>query len=187
MKMQEEEQQHNAYMSTNEQQLNNQTFVQLRLDTKPLLKDIEIFLSAQHQTITEINGKIIYDYSTVGKPLANPEGITCIMNIIRMSMMNEHIVQGNLLREEYITLLVNARKELTDHIITNCYEWEIDDRKLNMIIDTIIRFFKLFISRVINNEERKSYMQQFVSRETFSQGVKKDNLLKGFAEGIRSK
>mgnify|MGYP003131850287 CR=1 FL=1 len=182
--MSEEQENYQQYMMSNQNQLANSSFVQIRLDTKPLLNDIEVFLSAKRAVMeTSEDGEFIERYEELGLPLANPEGITAILNIIRMSMMNEHIVQGNLMRDEYIMLLVNARKELTDHIITNCYEWGIADSKLNMVIDTIMRFFKLFISRVINNEERKSYMQQFVSRESFTQG-KKEPILKNFAQGL---
>jgi len=180
----EQQEDYQAYMMSNQNQLSNPSFISIRLDTKPLLTDIETFLSAKKSIVVQKEDGSVYEkYELTGTPLANPEGITALLNIIRLSMMNEHIVQGNLMRDEYMMLLVNARKELTDHIITNCYEWGIDDSKLNMIIDTIMRFFKLFISRVINNEERKSYMQQFVSRETFSQG-KKEPILKNFAQGI---
>lgn len=183
--MSQQQENYEAYMMSNQNQLANPSFIQIRLDTKPLLTDIETFLSAKKSVLKERkDGSYYENYEVMGSPLANPEGITALLNIIRLSMMNEHIVQGNLMRDEYMMLLVNARKELTDHIITNCYEWGIDDSKLNMIIDTIMRFFKLFISRVINNEERKSYMQQFVSRESFTQGNKKEPLLKNFAQGM---
>jgi len=180
----EQQENYQAMMMSNQNQLVNPSFIQIRLDTKPLLTDIETFLSARKTiAIQNKDGSMSERVELTGTPLANPEGINGLLNTIRMSMLNESIVQGNLMRDEYQMLMCNSRKELTEEVVKKSYEWEIKGSDLNRIIDNIMRLFKLFISRVINNEERKSYMQQFVSRESFTQG-KKEPMLKNFAQGI---
>lgn len=176
----------NTFAMMNNQQLANNSFLQYRLDTRPLMRDIEIFLSAQKLVLKQNkDGQFYEDVDKFGIPLASKEGITALLNIMRLSMMNEHVVQGNLKREDYQKLMMDARKELTDHIIINCYEWGIDDTKLNVIIDSIMRFFKLFISRTIDNKERDSFMQQFLSKELLTQSPKKESILKNFTGGFK--
>lgn len=186
--MGDEKTEKNTFAMMNQQQQLNNSFLQYRLDTRPLMRDIEIFLSAQKLVLKQNKeGQFYEDVDKFGKPLASKEGITALLNIMRLSMMNEHVVQGNLKREDYQTILMTSRKELTDHIIVNCYDWGIDDTKLNVIIDSIMRFFKLFISRTIDNKERDSFMSQFLSKELLTQSPKKDNILKNFAGGFSKK
>ncbi len=186
--MTEENKEKNTFAMMNNAQMANNSFLQYRLDTRPLMRDIEIFLSAQKLVLKQNkDGQFYEDVDKFGEPMANKQGITALLNIMRLSMMNEHIVQGNLKREDYQNLLMNARKELTDHIIINCYEWGIDDTKLNVIIDSIMRFFKLFISRTIDNKERDSFMSQFFSKEMLTQSPKKESILKNFSGGFNKK
>lgn len=174
------------YGMTNESVLQNPNFMQLRLDTRPLLRDIELFLSAKRPILKESNTGALYeDYEVIGKPLANQEGITAMLNVVHLSA-NHHVVQGNIQHVEYLNLLADARRELTEQIVVNCYDWGIEDSKLNMIIDTIMRFLLLFLSRPVDNLERLSYNQQFTSREVVTQARQKPaSAFRDFAEGIR--
>lgn len=170
--------------SSNESALLNQNFMELRLDINPLITKIEMFLSAKkeiHRKSAE-NGDIYVDYEQVGEPLANDAGINNLLNIIQLSA-NQHVVQGNLERTDYQDLMADTRKELTEQIVINCYNWAIDDMRINLIIDTIMRFLKLYLSRPIENLERLSYNQQFASREIVHQG-KRNNAIQDFAGGI---
>ena len=167
--MAEQEQQMDQTVFSNNR-MGDASFLQIRLNTNRLLQDIELFLSAKKPVVKEREDGSLYEtYDVVGSPLANETGVTHILNIIRLSMMNEHIVQGNLKHDEFLNLCADSRKELTDAIVQNCYEWGVSDSNLSDIVNTIMRFFKLFLSRTIENKERESYMQQFVSRETVSQ------------------
>lgn len=180
--MTEQKDEYNASMFSNQNTM-NPTFIQLRLDTTKLLNDVEMFLSGKQQVVhRDEEGNDYIDYTVLGEPLANRNGVTCLLNIMRLSMMNEHVVQGNLSYEEVNTVCINARKELAEDVVKNCYNWGIADHHLNTVVDSIIRFFRLFISRTKDNEERKSYMQQFVSKESFSQGQRR-GLLPSFGKG----
>ena len=174
----------NSYNVMDNQQV-HPTFIDLRLNTHRLMNDIEVFLSGKRLVLQEDTaGNLIETYSVRGKNLANETGITGILNILRISMLNEQIVQGNIKQDDYYSLIVNVRKELTEAIVVNCYEWDIADNNLNLIIDTLVRFFRLFISRTIDNKERESYSPQFQTREIYNPGGKK-SLLQNFSDGFK--
>ena len=172
--------------SSNEAVLLNQNFMQLRLDTRPMIADVKMFLSAidiQYFQNPD-TGEVVEKEVMKGEPLANAKGITAIVNILQMRA-NHHIVQGNTNRDEYNNALADAREEITEIIIINCYDWGINDSKLNMIIDNILAFLTMFLSRTIDNKERESYQQQFSSREVVHQSNKKESVIQDFAQGIR--
>lgn len=175
------------FIANNPSELHNPTFIQLRLDTRQLLKDIEMFLSAKRIYIVKnkLTGEVGEEEKEFGTPLANNNGITAIINIIHLSA-NHHTVTGNLSDARYGDLISITRKELTEEIVSNCYEWGVDDSKLNLIIDTVMRFLKMFLTRPIDNLERNSYQQQIVSRETISEQPRR-GALQDFANGIRGK
>lgn len=175
------------FIANNPSEMHNPTFIELRLDTRQLLKDIEMFISAKRIFMVKNSktGEVGEEERDVGYPLANENGITAIINIIHLSA-NHHTVTGNLRDDRYMDLMCITRKELTEEIVSNCYEWGIDDSKLNLIIDTIMRFLKVFLTRPIDNLERASYQQQIVSRETISEAPRKGPL-QDFANGIRGK
>ena len=171
--------------SSNEAALLNQNFMQLRLDTRPLIADIDLFLSAKRKVVKEAqNGQLFEAFEDIGSPLANPAGINNLLNIIQLSA-NQHIVQGNTDKNDYLDIIADCRKELTEQIVINCYEWGIEDRNINLIIDNLMRFLRLFLSRTVENLERLSYQQQFASREIVHQG-KKAGALQNFADGINT-
>jgi len=181
-----EQTEHHAAHATNDLQLQNPTFLQLRLDTRPLIKEIELFLSAKRTVLIEDKktGEIYEEEREVGKPLANSEGITAILNFVNLRA-NHHVVQGNFNREEYYWLVSDTRKELAMSIILNCLNWGIEDNKLDFIIDSILGFIKPFLSRLVDNEERKSYLSQFSSREVLTDQKPKRSAMGEFANGFK--
>ena len=162
--------------------VNNSSFMNMRLDTSSLVTDIERFLHSIVEEYAEKDGKIITIPVRVGRPLANKEGIMRICNIVRMRI-NHHLAQGNMKEEHYWEFIGRARKEITETIVKKCYDWEIDDNNLNMIIDEINALIEGFMTRPIDNKERDSYNQQFVSREQIVQNEKSGGLM-GFSQGI---
>jgi hypothetical protein len=178
-----EREESNSIASSNEQFVSS-TFIDLRLNTRDMLKDFENFLSAK-RTFMEVDdeGRYVEIEKVIGKPLANQEGITALLNTILLRA-HHHCVQGNFDREHYWENLCKTRKEISSHMIMNCYQWGLEDNKLNYIIDTVLDFLEKVISRLIDNEERKSYMQQFVSKESIVQDQKR-GALQSFAGGVR--
>ena len=109
--MEDERQEAQQTIMSNEGQL-SRNFVEMRLDTRPLLKDIHEFLSAQRVILkTNADGEYYEDVVIEGKPLANNIGISRLMNLF-LSLVNKDTVQGNLDKEEYYNLMVITRKEL---------------------------------------------------------------------------
>ncbi|MBT4651172.1 hypothetical protein HOC13_01480, partial [Candidatus Woesearchaeota archaeon] len=142
--MEDERQEAQQTIMSNEGQL-SRNFVEMRLDTRPLLKDIHEFLSAQRVILkTNADGEYYEDVVIEGKPLANNIGISRLMNLF-LSLVNKDTVQGNLDKEEYYNLMVITRKELALTIVTNAPEWEVQPSNQNEVIDTFMRYFRLFI------------------------------------------
>jgi len=123
----------------------------------------------QHFKIT-LQGKIIEYYEDeyknivskeikIGEPLVNDCGFQAIVNRIQ-SICNSQNVHGNLsdqsLYQNYISKL---RFNINDEIFVNRKEWGILVRNYEYIIDSIMDSLSLFLTRTINNEERKSQMQ----------------------------
>lgn len=157
------------------------TFAQIRLDTKELMTKIEEFLSNRRTFIVRSSdGEYREEIRQLGDPLANDEGIGAIMNMMYL-MLNPQVVQGNFDNMHYWNYMEYIRKEMVNEIVLNRYEWEIKPSKMNVIIDGILRAIEPFMTRLINNEERKSYTAQFQSKETIQTG--KGGLM-GFAGGI---
>jgi hypothetical protein len=179
-----EEQNYSQITSSNYRDVNDPTFIKLKLDTSPLVERTKEFISGKRtEYLEDKEGNIVSREIVVGQPYANEEGVRAIVNLTDMSA-NNHSVQGNLNREEYYNFISNTRKELTLAIVLNCYEWEIDETKLGMIIDNLMRFIKLFLSRTIDNKERESLMSQFQTREVITQ-PKKKGMMQDFTSGLK--
>lgn len=180
-----DEEQQQQFQTSNFQQLSDPTFIKLKLDTSELLQRVEAFLSAKKVFLYRgEDGELYEESKNVGEPYANEEGVAAIMSMLDMRA-NNHSVQGNMDRIEFYDFLADTRKELTRDIVLNCYKWQINDTKLNVIIDTLLGFMRAFMSRTIDNKERESLMSQFHSREVISQQPKKENMLQNFAGGFK--
>jgi len=143
----------------------NATIIQFRLDTDRILMRIEDFLASKRRVISQDEKGNFYEKEEqVGKPLANKQGVMMILHMM-VSIINPQNVQGNYTEEHYWSYIGHARCELVEELVINRFEWGIADEKVNNIVNNIMRMVEPFISRLIGNEERKSYMQQFQTRE----------------------
>lgn len=183
--MEEKDEYQNVSLSNNYNNM-SPTFIDLRLNTKGLLEDLENFLSAKRIVIEEDGkGGWYQRYEQKGLPLANSEGVTAILNMVLLRT-HHHCIQGNFDKDHYWSNLCKTRKEIAAHIVMNCYNWGIDDSKLNFVIDTIMDYVEKVGSRLIDNKERESYMQQFVSKEQLiSNRNQKQNALASFSGGMK--
>jgi|SRR6056297_131598 len=155
----------NNYSYTNQNAVQNSTFMELRLSTRDLLKKIEYFLSAKRKVLIQEGETLKESYEKFGEPLANSEGINNILHIIGLRV-DSHVVQGNFEEDHYWEFIARARRELRDQVVINCYDWGINDNKIELVIDTIMAFIEPFMTRTIDNKEREGYGIQIQSRET---------------------
>lgn len=132
--------------------------LQIRLDTKPILEDFENFLRGSKIVVVEENGQIVTKKIVTGKQKANEIGIQSIMSELSM-MINSQTVQGNIELDMYNQFIKELHIDFATNVVNNCYNWEIDDDDLDLVIDAFIHHIQLFISRAVDNEERLSYGQ----------------------------
>lgn len=97
--------------------------------------------------------------------LANPNGVQAILSLVR-SVINSQTVQGNFTRADLDDYICEVHVSLVSDIVENCYEWGIQDHKLNYIMDKIMSLVIPFMTRTIDNKERESYTQTLRTVET---------------------
>lgn len=151
--------------------------LQIRLDCNEIYQKIENFLRGYVPTIKlDDDGNPYQAFEKEGDPKCNSLGVQSILSKIT-SMVNTQVVQGNLKEGRYEMLVAEYRVSFTEDLILNCYEWEIGDNDLNFIIDFVIDEIELFLTRLIDNEERKSYAQTIKTAE--------QNILKESGGGLK--
>lgn len=181
----EERTEHQSSTYINQNNMANATFLQMRLDMESVIDKVDKFLS-NVRTILKYDPKKDSYYEQevkLGDPIVNTKGRSILINIIYMRI-NHHVVQGNFKEEHFNNFIQRAREEITEQIIINCYEWNIAENNLNLVIDTLMAFIEPFMSRLIGNKERDSYMQQFQTKEVISNESRK-NPFSNFAGGIK--
>jgi len=152
--------------------INNYNLLQLRLDPENLLNKIQMFLKAEIEVVDQdAEGNIRRKVIPVGMPKANEKGIASVLNWIQMTI-NPQVVQGNFpadhhgKSEMYEKYIEEFQLDLGDMIYVNMYDYGINENEAQSIIDAIMNLVKPFMTRLINNEERKSYGDTF--REIYS-------------------
>jgi hypothetical protein len=140
--------------------------LRIRLDVSQLLQDIERDLRGEIIIITQDDsGNVSTKRQKVGKKKANDSGIQVIMKFLK-SLVNTAGIQGNLTPEAYETFLCNKHLEFSKRLWVNLYEYEIDYRDFDGIIEDCMSLVELVVSRTINNLERDSYNQTIKHSET---------------------
>lgn len=159
---------------------NSAQAIQIRLgETDALIDQLEIFLSASRiNYVTDENGEIKEIRTKMGERKANPEGIFSILAALR-TIINPHVVQGNFIMDNpshsttYEKYIRSKRIELTRMMMINQYKWEIRDKDMGSIIDTLMSVIEPFMSRLMDNKERESYestMRHVETNNTRDQG-----------------
>jgi len=159
------------------QNVSDYNIIRMRLDTQPLLDQIELFLRGSKYTITELNGKMKSQQVILGVSKANSTGIQSILNWLSATI-NPHVVQGNFpvdkkgyswMYEQYI---YEFQINLGNYLILNLYKFEMNEDEIEGTIDFIMNLTIPFISRLIGNQERKSYGKTMESKEVHAIGGK---------------
>lgn len=136
---------------------NNTSALQIRLDTKQIIEDIELFLrGAKVVVIDDGQGNLVSKRVEMGHNKANDKGIQAILNYVSM-IVNPQVVQGNFDKDFYEYFIQEKNVELVEMLIDNLYNWDIKEDDINPITDTIINMVIPFLSRCIGNKERDSY------------------------------
>jgi hypothetical protein len=148
--------------------------LQIRLNTGSVVRQVEMYLrGVRTEIVQNEQGIIVENVVWKGKPLVSDEGLQGIMNFIEI-VFNPQVVQGNFLDYDmYADYLERTRKDFASHLMKNFYAYQISEDDYNGIVSTIMRFIEAYMSRLINNEERKSYAQTIKSVESMNTGQQK--------------
>jgi hypothetical protein len=85
----------------------------------------------------------------------NDLGIQAIMNTLN-NIYTPHIVQGNLTEEKHENIVCDIMSDLATDMSTNLHRWGINIYDYDHILDTLSPMINIYLSRTINNEERKA-------------------------------
>lgn len=159
-------------LSTSNQGFNQASALQIRLDTVTIIENVELFLrGAKIQVEQNEKGEIITKRIPLGKPRANDLGIQGILNWLQL-VLNPQVVQGNFSTEagkyspKYEDYIFYLRIDLAQAILINCYEWEIAEQDMDLIVDSIMSAVEPYMTRLIDNKERESYANTITHNET---------------------
>lgn len=163
---------YNNYQASSNREFNNASALQIRLDTRPLIEDIELFLrGARIESYMDEKGQIKTKSVSIGRPKANPLGIQSIICLIT-SLINAQNVQGNFSKEQYFDFVYWARLDFATAIMYNLDRYEIREEDYSLIVDQVMNMVEPFMSRLIENKERDSYAETIRHNEvnTLQQG-----------------
>lgn len=149
--------------TSNNQQFTNMTALHIRLDTQSVMENTELFLKgAKILVFQDENGNISQRMVKTGIGKANEDGIRTLLSWLNL-IVNPQNVQGNFpvdgagQSDMYERYIEEKRIELTVAIIVNQYYWDIRDEDIDNIVNSIMSWVEPFLTRLIGNEERKSY------------------------------
>lgn len=166
-----------GFMSNN-QGYNMTGVVQIRLDTKPVLDDIEVFLRGRRILGYRENkdgfNEPVWDKN--GEPRMNDKGIQSLLTWLT-TYINPQTVQGNFSPEQYENFICEFDIALSEYMMCCMHDWEIDIKEFNGIADGIAGLAQAFFSRLIDNKERESYSQSIRSTESNVLEKKRGGLL----------
>ena len=155
-----------------QQPANDYTSLRMRLDTEPMLLEIENFLRSG-------DGR--------GQGKMNEYGINSIMSQLRLRF-NTQVVQGNFyvdkhgFSEQYQNYLYCLRLSLTEHIINKRVDFGMDDSDSLGIIDSIMDCLETFTTRLLGNAERNSYNNTLQTKDTIVHSQQNSGLKKLFKQ-----
>jgi len=140
--------------------------INMRLETVELIESIKAFLNGNIMVTKQVGDEIkLVRVETGDKEKCNATGAAHIVNYVS-SIINPSVVQGNYTDEWYRENIETIHKRLAYMLIVNKHEWRIRNDSMHSIIGFIMELVKPFLSRLIDNEERKSYAATIRSSES---------------------
>jgi len=167
--MSEREREQATSTMSNNQGFLTESVMRYRLDTKELLMDIEMQLRGEQIGYERDNttGQIVEVVKKSGTAKMNDEGIQSVISYLR-STVGPHTVQGNFDQEAYEQLIYEIDVTLSTNIMANLHKWDMSVLDYDHVLNTIMHAIIPFLSRTVNNEERKSYAATMRSSEVNS-------------------
>lgn len=157
------------YQSTNQSNdgYTNAGVIQLRLDTGPLLDQLEAFFRGRRIIgYKEEHGAVIPVYGDVGKAKMNSIGVQSLMSWLT-PLFSAHTVQGNFQTvEDLYEFLIRLEIDIASYVYMNRYDWDISILDQDGIIDMIVNTANAFYTRLLFNKERESYAATIKSIES---------------------
>lgn len=150
------------------------TALHYRLDTRPILEDLEAFLKGFYlkPVVNQVTGE--YELRPVSSgsdgvitPKANSKGINSIMAFVSLKI-NSQCVQANFTSEQYNDYIDEVHEDLADMLMMNAPDWGIDESDYQIIVSSIMHIIIPFFTRPIDNKERDSYGASMQTRETIT-------------------
>jgi hypothetical protein len=173
--------QSNIMSQMTHQNLLDPSIVQMRLDTESTLELIELNLSGKKKVVQTLdNGSQRIVLIQVLDPMCNIQGIHSIMMRMR-SIINVPVVQANFKEQWYLNYCADVRQSLNDAFVLNQDEWGIQDSKYELVLDMILDTVEPYLSRTLNNEERKS-LSGFTSTERIGESKRSGGLFGLFSD-----
>lgn len=146
--------------------INNYNQLQIRLDPSNILNEFKMFLNAEIEVVKEVEGVFKREVIPIGIPKANKQGIAAILNRLSQ-IVNPQVVQGNFAMDNhgksmtYDQYIYEVQISLGDMIYGNLYAYGIEEDEAQTIIDGMMDLIIPFMTRLLGNEERKSYGETF--------------------------
>ena len=143
--------------NTSINQMNASALV-MRLDTKGIIEDLELFLRGlvKHVKKDKETGEETLEFVPIAEPLANPKGIHCILATIS-TLFNSSNVQGNFKEDQYNGFIKEFHSEFAKDLMINLDNWGVSEDDYSFIVNRIIQTVIPFLTRLIDNKERESY------------------------------
>lgn len=140
--------------------------LRVRLDTSDLISNIYTFLSGT-KVIWEKDeeGKHIKKVLQTNDPLLNEKGVNNVMMTIQ-TIINTHMAQGNLEIAEYYRVMSDLHSSIADDLFVNKQTYNISTKNYNRLVDGIVIPIRIFLTRAIDNEERKSFFKTIMYGES---------------------
>lgn len=148
-------------------QMVDASIMKYRLDTKPTLDAIQVYLegSVEFSGVDESGNPQIMRHK-LSEPRMSQEGIHSVMSKVR-AIISAPVVQGNFVdMGRYDNYVKEANEAIAWALGVNATLWEIKDEDLEPICDTIMLLIQPFLSRLIFNKERDGYMGTMMTSET---------------------
>jgi len=143
--------------------------ISLRLDTNPLLEQIEANLRGTKIIgYREVEGTFQPITASIGKAKLNESGVQSVMSWLT-PLISPHTVQGNYKTiDDLNEYLCRLEIDLFSYLMINLHNFAINEYEIDGVTDMIINTCEPFFTRLIENKERESYGQTMVHRESRS-------------------
>ncbi len=156
----------------------------LRTNPEELLVKFELQLRNKYLRKHK-DGKTTQEQIPGTQPLCTEKGIQEILFMLK-SIVNNHTVQGNQTNIiEHRLRMREIADSITIFFYTHSRGWDLEDLRINSLVDDIYFLMDLFLSRTIENKERELYGETF--KETTNRDLKQDKSKGGFVTGALNK